>query len=214
MVKEFHSDYRVSGRMRRVIAAREWEEEEEEEEVGSEWEWERVACLLGFVGMRVHVCTLGSVSVCVLTPGAHPPSLLTLWRALSLSGPFFTSPSFPFYSIPLSFVLSLPFSPFVVSCSSPCPYSLFLLFRTSSTMLRDFYWLARHALNWLRWAGWIGAGGRMDCIDVLNSALNIGSGRDRLQRKIGTIHPVIFFCIFLFALACKSEQQLMGKASV
>lgn len=59
MVKEFHSDYRVSGRMRRVIAAREWEEEEEEE-VGSEWEWERVACLLGFVGMRVHVCTLGS----------------------------------------------------------------------------------------------------------------------------------------------------------
>jgi len=65
---------------------------------------ERVAGLPVCVCVCVCPCVRGSVSVCVLTPGARPPSL-TLWRALCLSGSFFTALSF---SLPLSSLLFPP----------------------------------------------------------------------------------------------------------
>lgn len=90
--------------MRRVIAAR--EEEEEEEAVNERVrERERESCVSALDCGYLSVCV--SVSVCVLTPGARPPSLLTSWRALSLSGSFFTSPSSPHLLHPSIFCLLL-----------------------------------------------------------------------------------------------------------
>lgn len=196
MVEEFHSGSRVRGRMRRAIAAREWEEEEE---VGSEQEWERVACLLGFVGMRVHVRALGSVRVCVPTPGAHPPSLFTSWRALSLSGPFFPLPLL--LSIPSLYLLSPPLSaspPALLSAPLCAPTASSFCSGPSPPCCRIFI-DSRRALDWLRWAWWIGAAWRVDWID-----LNAMSGRNWLQGgEEGTIHPVICFCRFCFAFSLK-----------
>ena len=109
----------------------------------------------------------GSVSVCVLTPGARPPSLLTLWRALCLSGPFFTSLSlsFPFLFPPSIFcpLLSALFFFCSTRCfsSSLCPYNLLLLFRISLTMVQDFYCLGRRGTR-LTKVSRMNRGGRMD----------------------------------------------------
>lgn len=107
-VKSFYRGWiRERRRMGRVIAARkrEEEEQEEEEEERRAWEWERElpVCLCSWVCECVSVCMRASVSVCVLTPGAR----ITLWRALCLSGLFFTSLSLPLFPfIPSLYLLS------------------------------------------------------------------------------------------------------------
>ena len=137
-------------------------------------------------------CLHRSVSVCVLTPGARPPSLLTLWRALCLSGSFFAS-----LSLSLFFSLfSLLFPPSIFLPPPPplrcfvfplrAPYSLLLLFRISLTMVQDFYCLGRRGarltkvsrMNRGREDGWIDGwrDGWMDCTDVGISVVNVGSG--------------------------------------
>lgn len=93
----------------------------------------------------VCACMRATVNVYVLTPGARPPSLLTLWRALCLSGPFFTSlssPSFfllfpPFIFCPRLSAFFIPRFPHCFS-SPPCSSNLILLFWISPTMVQDF----------------------------------------------------------------------------
>lgn len=59
------------------------------------------ACVRGYA--NVWACACAPVSVCVLTPGAR----ITLWRALCLSGLFFTSLSLPLFPfIPSLYLLS------------------------------------------------------------------------------------------------------------
>lgn len=68
-----------------------------------ESERELPVCLCSWVCECVSVCMRASVSVCVLTPGAR----ITLWRALCLSGLFFTSLSLPLFPfIPSLYLLS------------------------------------------------------------------------------------------------------------
>lgn len=173
-VKSFYRGWiRERRRMGRVIAARkrEEEEQEEEEEERRAWEWERVACLLVFVGMRmcerVHARLSERMRADTWRSHHIVESSLPVWAVLYLS----LAPSFPFYSLPLSFVLfSLPsFFPvffFTSLCLLLSPLSLFFLFKLSLTMVQDFYCLGRRGNNWQRWVGWIGRDGWLYWINV------------------------------------------------
>lgn len=108
----------------------------------------------------------GSVSVCVLTPGARPPLMLTLWRALCLSGQFFTSLSCSLFSLlfPPLYLLSsclcfLRVSFFPVSAGPTI--SSFCL-GPPLLWCRIFITGADEMLDWQRWAGWIRMWGWMD----------------------------------------------------
>lgn len=134
---------------------------------GRAWERERVACLLVFVGMwmceRVHA----RLRECMCADTWHSPhiveSFLPVCAVLHLS----LLPSFPFYSLPLSFVLfTLPFSSLHFVFSLFLLSSFFFVSKISLTMVQDFYCLDRRANDWQRWVGWIRGDGWICCLNV------------------------------------------------
>lgn len=113
-VKSFYRGWiRERRRMGRVIAARkrEEEEQEEEEEERRAWEWERVACLLVFVGMRMCERVHARLSECMRadTWRSHHivESSLPVWAVLYLSRSLFSLLFPPSIFCPLLFAFFL-----------------------------------------------------------------------------------------------------------
>ncbi len=154
----------------------------------TEWERERVACLPVFASVCVWAC------VCV--HARHSECMRTdTWRSLALPrcSHFGELSACLGRSLPLSLSLfSLLFPSSIFLSSSLCLFFSLVVFfplRASSVSsfclgsplpwCRIFVAWADKALDWQRWAGWIG---RMDGWRE-NSVVNVGSGGSWLWRK-------------------------------
>ncbi|MED6274797.1 hypothetical protein CHARACLAT_020057, partial [Characodon lateralis] len=101
----------------------------------------RVSWLSARVCGYASTCVSARLDECMRADTWRSPSLAVhivessqpVWTVLYLS--LFSLLFYPsIFCPPLS-----AFFPSVIFCSSPCPYCLLLLFRSSFTMLRDFY---------------------------------------------------------------------------